>query len=175
MAVSVFNMLLGGTLPGTDFGNPESVMRGLNSVFEMERQGGHYFTIWYAVYHTSSRTLTFSGGGHPPALLRSGTTAQETTVRQLECSGLPIGMMANAEFENVSVGLPAFAQLLLYSDGAVEITQPNGEVVEYTEFYAFTEQSSDWGTLMDQAIARARHLRGAPTLADDCSLVQFEF
>ena len=99
MAVSVFNTLMGKTLPATDFADPASVMAGLNSVFSMERQGGHYFTIWYGVWNTATGKLTFAGGGHPPALLFGGPTQAEAKVKELECLGPPIGMVAGAALQ----------------------------------------------------------------------------
>src|SRR5204862_687738 len=50
LAVSVLNVLTHRTLSQTDFHDPSAVMNGLNSVFSMERHGGHFFTIWYGVY-----------------------------------------------------------------------------------------------------------------------------
>jgi phosphoserine phosphatase RsbU/P len=175
MAVSVFNTLTGKTLPATDFGNPASVMQGLNGVFSMERQGGHYFTIWYGVYDLPSRKLTFSGGGHPSPLLFAGPSLAEAKVTELECSGPPIGMIGGIDFENRTIELPAFARLLLYSDGAVEIALPDGTVVEYVQFNAFMAEASVWGNALERVIDRARNLCGAPVLSDDCSLVQLDF
>jgi hypothetical protein len=31
-----------------------------------------FFTIWYGVYNTASRTIRWAGGGHPPAVLFPG-------------------------------------------------------------------------------------------------------
>lgn len=171
MAVSVFNTLTGKTLPTTDFANPASVMQGLNSVFSMERQGGHYFTIWYAIFDTTTRKLTWSGGGHPPALVLAGPTAGDIAVKPLDCLGPPIGMVPGVEFENSSMDLPPGSRLLLYSDGAVEITMPDGKCVEYTEFNEFLGRREVWDNPLEEVISRARTLRGGPVLGDDCSVV----
>jgi sigma-B regulation protein RsbU (phosphoserine phosphatase) len=173
--VSVFNTLTGKTLPGTDFGDPAAVMKGLNGVFAMERQGGHYFTIWYSVVDMAARTITYSGGGHPPALLLCGETQEAAKIKELECLGPPIGMAGGMEFENCTASLPPFARLLLYSDGAVEITQPDGTVVEYAAFNAFAGEPGVWDDLLERLVARAKTLRGRETLEDDCSLVQVDF
>jgi sigma-B regulation protein RsbU (phosphoserine phosphatase) len=172
MAVSVFNTITGRTLPQTDFGDPAQVMKGLNGVFDMARQGGHYFTIWYGVFDRESRSLIFSGGGHPPALLWAGATQAEAQLKELECLGPPIGMAGGIEFENTQVTLPPFTRLLLYSDGAVEITQPDGTFVEYAEFTEYTRQPTIWENPLELLVSRAKKLRGGEILADDCSLMQ---
>jgi sigma-B regulation protein RsbU (phosphoserine phosphatase) len=173
MAVSVFNTLSNKTLPGTDFSDPAAVMSGLNAVFSMEKQGGHYFTIWYGVFNTATRMLTFSGGGHPPALLY-GSVGLDGGVKQLEPAGPPIGIAAGMDFENVTVEVPPSARLLIYSDGAVEINKPDGTLVEYSDFYDFTSKAGVWKNTLDRVVERARKLTGSEMLADDCSLLQID-
>lgn len=176
LAVSVLNALAHQALPQTDFGDPAAVMRGLNPIFEMDRHGGKFFTIWYGVYDVPSRRLTFSGGGHPPALLLSGPAATEATIRELACEGPIIGLPVTLPFENVTVDLPDFARLLLYSDGAVELEKPDGTMATQKEFIDFVSAQKQWDDIVDRILERARTSRGqeAP-LNDDCSLVHVCF
>jgi sigma-B regulation protein RsbU (phosphoserine phosphatase) len=171
MAVSVLNTLTSKTLPDTDFGDPAAVMKGLNAAFSMEKQGGHYFTIWYGVFDAAARTLKFSGGGHPPAILYGGASRGDAAAAKLETLGPPIGMASGIDFENASAQVPAFARLLLYSDGAVEINTPEGKLIGYADFDAFTAQAEAWENIMDRAVERAKKLTGSEILADDCSLM----
>lgn len=169
LAVSVLNALTHQALPQTDFGDPDAVMRGLNAIFAMDRHGNKFFTIWYGVFDLAARRLTYSGGGHPPALLREGTG---TAVRELETPGPVIGLPVELPFENVTIELPNEASLLLYSDGAVEIEDAAGKMADQSDFTTFAAEQRDWGDIMERIIARARALRGRPVLADDCSLMQ---
>lgn len=171
MAVSVLNTLTSRTLPDTDFGDPAAVMKGLNSAFSMDKQAGHYFTIWYGIFDAAARTLIFSGGGHPPGLLRGGPGAAEATVKKLETLGPPIGMTSGIDFENATAQVPPNARLLLYSDGAVEINTPDGKLVEYEDFDKFTAPAEVWENVLDLAVERAKKLTGSEILADDCSLM----
>jgi len=175
LAVSVLNVLSQQTLPRTDFRDPASVMRGLSSVFLMERHGGKYFTLWYGVYDVSTRRLTFSGGGHPPALMLTGATAAEARLEKLQPDGPVIGVGDELPFENLTVELGPFARLLIYSDGAVEIAKPGGEMATYEEFNEFVLQRPAGEDLMEAVLDRAKSLGGTEVLADDCSLVQVEF
>ena len=175
LAVSVLNVLSYRTLANTDFYDPGAVMAGLNDVFTMVRQGGHFFTIWYGVYDVEMRKLTFSGGGHPPPLLFSGADRAGATMRQLECEGPPIGVTDMIPFENSSVELPAFARLLIYSDGAVEVGEPDGMVYSQKEFNEFVAGMGPADTMVEQTLGRARHLRGGDVLNDDCSVMRVDF
>lgn len=169
LAVSVLNALSHQALPQTDFGDPDAVMRGLAGIFEMSRHGGKFFTIWYGVCDLTSRKLTYSGGGHPPALLRD---VEDGSTRELETPGPIIGLPVEMPFDNVTVELPKKACLLLYSDGAIEIERSDGQMANQQELTQFASEQRDWGGVMDALIARAREIYRRPVLADDCSLMQ---
>jgi phosphoserine phosphatase RsbU/P len=150
-------------------------MRGLSSVFEMRRQNGKYFTLWYGVFDLSSRRLVFSGGGHPAALLLHGISATEARVEQLQPDGPIIGIGDAVPFYNRTVDLGAFARLLIYSDGAVEIAKLNGEMSTYEEFTAFVSQCEACDDVMERILERTKKIGGKDILADDCSLLQVDF
>src|SRR5262249_5285252 len=59
-------------LPGGALREPGSVRARLNDVFQMERQDGKYFPIWYGVSRPSPRPLASSNAGPPPPLLFTG-------------------------------------------------------------------------------------------------------
>lgn len=175
LAVSVLNILTHSSLSNTDFHDPAAVMSGLNSIFQMERHGGKFFTIWYGIYRTDDRKLTFSGGGHPPALLLNGASTGAEKFQELETPGLPIGMSDMLPFENSTMDIAPDARLLLYSDGAVEIDQPDGNVASYRQFTDFITGLGRCDGLMERVLQRARQMRGKDVLNDDVSLMQFDF
>jgi sigma-B regulation protein RsbU (phosphoserine phosphatase) len=167
LAVTVLNALSHKALPDTDFGNPSAVMTGLNSIFSMDRHGGKFFTIWYGIIDLAKRQLIFSGGGHPPALFK----CDSTPVRELETQGPIIGLPMMMDFPNVTVDIPGTASLLLYSDGAVEIAKPDGEMSSQDDFTRFVSSTENWDGIMESVIDRAHTLGGKKTLDDDCSLL----
>jgi sigma-B regulation protein RsbU (phosphoserine phosphatase) len=175
LAVSVLNVLSHRTLADTDFCDPAAVMTGLNRVFTMERHGGHFFTIWYGVYDTQTRKLTFSGGGHPPAMLFAGSEATGAKMCPLEPPGPPIGVMDMLPFENASFDVPAYGRMLLYSDGAVEVGDSAVRIYGQDDFDAFVAETGPRDNVMDHVIDRARTLRGGDILNDDCSLMRVDF
>jgi sigma-B regulation protein RsbU (phosphoserine phosphatase) len=175
LAVSVQQVLSHQALPQTDFGDPAAVMRGLNPIFEMGRHGGKFFTIWYGVYDSSTRRLTFSGGGHPPALLLSGPSEAEARIQELAPEGPIIGLPMMLPFANTTVELAAFSRLLVYSDGAVELQGSDGKMRTQDEFIRFVSEQGSCADLMERILGRARALWGPQPLADDCSLVQVCF
>lgn len=175
LAVSVLNIISHQSLSQTDFGDPAAVMQGLNAIFEMNKHGGKYFTIWYGVYSPDDRKLTFSGGGHPPALLLEPGRTSGVKPAELETLGPPIGVTDVLPFENASIEVPAGSRLLLYSDGAVEIRQLDGSVANQDEFVSFITSLSANDRVAEQIMERARVLHGPGVLDDDCSLMEIDF
>jgi phosphoserine phosphatase RsbU/P len=175
LAVSALNALLNRTLPNTNFHDPSSVMHGLNKAFNMNRQGGRFFTIWYGVFATHHRKLTFSGGGHVPPLLFTGPNQTSAKLQEIDNQGPPIGVFDDSTFDSSTVHLPPFARLVLYSDGAVEIGEPGGDRQDQNAFTQFIAQTGPSDTLLDQTLHRCRHTSKGDLLQDDCSLMLVEF
>ncbi|HQY89487.1 MAG TPA: SpoIIE family protein phosphatase, partial [Tepidisphaeraceae bacterium] len=175
LAVSVLNVLTHSSLPDTDFQDPAAVMRGLNAIFQMDRHGDKYFTIWYGVYGVEERKLTFSGGGHPPPYLMQTSAESGVLVSELRTDGPPIGITDALPFENQSTSVSPGAQLLIYSDGAVEIDLPDSTVTTQGDFNELINALGPCEGLMDQIVLRGRELRQKDTLNDDCSLMVIDF
>ncbi|MGI9177463.1 MAG: SpoIIE family protein phosphatase, partial [Pirellulales bacterium] len=125
LSVSALNAIRSEALPHTDFHDPGAVLAALNRAFPMERQNDMFFTVWYGVFHRGTRRLRWAGGGHPPALLVS---PGEQEPRLLDSDGPLIGAVDGLEFGASEVEVPASARLFVYSDGAFEISRPDGSM-----------------------------------------------
>jgi sigma-B regulation protein RsbU (phosphoserine phosphatase) len=175
LAVSASNVLASRSLPDTDFRDPGQVLSRLNDVFQMERQAGKFFTIFYAVYRLGARELAYSNGGHPAALLFTGEDAASAQMHQLAATDPVIGMMPpDMPFETQVVPLGPFARLLIYSDGVFEVEQPSGVMWTFPEFVAFVERLPRPQPALSAIQAEVRRLRGQEMLADDFSLLEVQ-
>ncbi|MEI6253049.1 MAG: SpoIIE family protein phosphatase [Mycobacteriaceae bacterium] len=130
LAVSVHNLLRSGTIGSETLLRPDAVLTELNRLFQMDRHGGNYFTIWFGVYEASSRTLRYASAGHPPALVLAGGSGPE----QLSTDSVPIGMLDDTAFATANYIVPRDAEILLYSDGALELGLPEGKQRPLEEF-----------------------------------------
>ncbi|MHB1560109.1 MAG: SpoIIE family protein phosphatase [Isosphaeraceae bacterium] len=178
LSVSALNALRSQALPNTDFRVPSQVLAALNNAFQMDQQNGLFFTIWYGVYHRTSRKLDYAGGGHPPVLLLTGPSVDRSALAILESQGPMIGAVPDLEFQSGSAQLDAFAKLYLYSDGAYEIQRTDETMWPFDEFVAFMKQGphdADDGAMMDRLIAHGRTLQGRDEFIDDFSIVELQF
>ncbi|VTS00861.1 SpoIIE family protein phosphatase [Tuwongella immobilis] len=175
LSVSAMNVLRSQALPNTDFRDPGQVLTGLNNAFPMEKHGDKYFTIWYGVYRHSTRTLMYSGGGHPSGLLATGPELRAVRLQELPSEGPLNGMMPDLMFDTSSVELGPQAELFLFSDGVFEIEQPDGKMWQFHEFVEFMDGLAPGPSRMDRLHTHAKRLRGMETLNDDFSILCARF
>ena len=170
LSVSVHNVLRSGTFGPETLGEPGEVLTELNRLFQMDQHGGNYFTVWYGVYQRSTRTLRFATAGHPPALAMAPGDASPTL---LATDAIPIGILEETEYDDGTYTVPAGAEILLYSDGAFELTLPGNEpwsLRDFTDLYTHTTTAPDW--TLDQFIARLQDRSESGMFEDDCTLVR---
>ena len=171
VAVSAYNLLRSSAMSAPTLLRPSQVLGTLNRHFAMEGNDGNYFTIWYGVYEKSSRTLRYASGGHPPAVLFA-----DAKVIQLPSQSTPAGMFEDTAFPDTVVPIPAGSQLLLYSDGAYEITRPDGRQLSHPQFMeicAALAHSPGWS--LDDLIVDLLAQSATASFEDDCSLVTLTF
>ncbi|MFM8734016.1 MAG: SpoIIE family protein phosphatase [Pirellulales bacterium] len=172
LSVSALNAIRSEALPSTDFHDPGAVLAGLNRTFPMERQNDMFFTAWYGVFHRASRTLRWAGGGHPPAVLLAGGGPP----RFLESDGPLIGAVDGLEFGESSLAVPPGARLLVYSDGAFEISRPDGTMWPFAEFVSIlTTPPHGPENPMDGLVRHIRHLSCREDFNDDFSMLEVVF
>lgn len=174
LSVSALNMLRSHTLPNTDLKEPGQVLQGLNLAFAEELHNNKYFTIWYGVFCPSTRRLTYSGGGHPPALLFNGTPREESVIR-LKSNGPMIGIMPDVPFASQTVELGPSAKLFLFSDGVYEIMLPGGQMWQFDDFVKFLCTAPTGSSVMDQLLDHLRKLQGFEQLDDDFSMMEIDW
>jgi phosphoserine phosphatase RsbU/P len=82
-----------------------------------------FFTLFYGILDLGSYTLRYANAGHPgPVVLSEGAVPAV-----LQNSGLPVGVMEQAKYEDAEVVLRPGDRFWLYSDGLVEAMNPAGE------------------------------------------------
>ena len=128
-----------------------------------------YATMFLAVLDPESHVLSYSNAGHNPGLLIDAAG----TVRQLESTGPPVGLIPEGEYQAETVQFEPGTLLVLYTDGITEASDPEEE--EYgTERLAKISRlrRQDDLELLSDAIQRDldTFTRGVP-YADDRTLL----
>ena len=111
-----------------------TLMRSVNRLVYDSSTSSRYATFFYAEYDPASRLLTYVNAGHnPPVVLRGSFTIP------LEATGMVIGLMPEAEYEQSTLPLNPGDVLLAFTDGISE---------------AMTHADEEWGE--DRMFACAR-------------------
>jgi len=169
-SISVHNVLRSGTIDHETLRDPGRVLAELNRLFQMDQQAGNYFTIWYGVYQPSTRTLRYSGAGHPPAIVLAGDGSDPV---RLASEAVPIGVMPGTTFETRSYVMPSDSILLVYSDGVYEVKLPDGQrgaIQDFIDLCARTATTPDW--TLEDIVRQVRGWSESRQFDDDCTLVR---
>lgn len=172
LGVSAMNSIRTSSHGGADVRDPSSVLSRLNAMFPMGTHGGMFFTIWYGVFERSTRTLRYSGGGHPPAMLVQRGSDGKNAIQELECPGPPIGVVSDIDFETLKVDVPREAVLFIYSDGAFEVFPEPGKIWGVEGINGFIS-SHDVGNAacLGELYQKVKSMTPGDVLADDFSAV----
>lgn len=112
-----------GTFQSVD---PAKAAERLNEMLLREIETEHYFTLALAIVDLTSGKTRAVQAGHPhPMIFTPG--------RVPEClgqGGMPIGLLAGAEYQSFEFTLKAGDRLILYSDGITECANATGKLLE---------------------------------------------
>lgn len=173
LSVSVHNMIRSGSLGRETVLMPEAALTELNRLFQMDQQRDHFFTAWYGVYTMSARTLRYANAGAPAALAFSSATGGAIEVIELSATSPPVGMFEDTVFVSREYAVPAGSRILIYSDGASEISLGDGRYLAPAEFVnVCTRAVGSPGGSLDVLVAELRALTPTGFFEDDCSLIQ---
>jgi phosphoserine phosphatase RsbU/P len=176
LSVSILNVMRSQSLPHTNFFEPSQVLAALNEAFPMNEHGDKYFTIWYGVYHQTTRQLIYANAGHPPAILLVGSSPSDLQIKKLGSPSLPIGILDDGEFEEERVEINPNSTLYIFSDGAYEIRDTNNNIwgIEALIDLLLESKKNNFDNLKD-IIEKIRVLTTNELFEDDLSLLKVGF
>lgn len=176
LSISVMNVLRSRTLPYVDFRDPAAVLAGLNAAFPMEQQSDRFFTIWYGVFHRTTRELVYASGGHPPAVLLDRAEDGHPRVSELTTNGMIIGVMDDARFTTKRHAVEGLGKLYLFSDGIYEVSSASGTILPFRDFVACLLQShAQKPSALDATLSQIRRSTRRDFFDDDVSIVEVVF
>ena len=128
-----------------------------------------FATAFLAVLEPSSGTVRYANAGHNPALL----LRRDGSVEWLSSTGIPLGLLPDAEYACAEVALAAGDTLVTYTDGITEAANPSNDEYGTTRLEQLCRSRQE---LQLEALAEAiehdllRFTEGVP-FADDRTLV----
>lgn len=148
----------------------------LNRFINPRRSDDKFVTAWVAVFDSVARTISYVDAGHGYALMLN----PDNTTRSLdEGDGLPIGIVADAEYASVTCPLDPGGRALVISDGLVEQyglvpqadetgTKEQFDIDGIARVIAAASRERDLVTALFDAVVKHA---GTSTLQDDATAV----
>jgi sigma-B regulation protein RsbU (phosphoserine phosphatase) len=122
--------MLMGALRRTPERSPAKILESLNRVLT----GSESFTTCQAAWFGANGEITIANAGHVSPYLNS----QEIALP----GSLPLGVVPDANYEEVQLYLHPGDRLLLMSDGVVEARRPSGELFGFDRVHNLSNQSA---------------------------------
>ncbi len=85
--------------------------------------GDHYLTLIMGLVDTVEEYLYFAQAGHPQPFLYDPLTGR---LEKIDCTGFPIGLLPDMEYETIKRPFPPGSRFIMYSDGILELQKPSG-------------------------------------------------
>jgi sigma-B regulation protein RsbU (phosphoserine phosphatase) len=103
--------------------NPSAVVNELNQRFVSHVDSGQYFTIIYGVIDAISGDGQICQAGHPHPFI----IYQDGGTEMIGEGGLPVGMLPDADYDDIYFHLPSNSRLVIFSDGVTECENSENE------------------------------------------------
>jgi phosphoserine phosphatase RsbU/P len=158
---------------GYRIARPVEVATKLNQQFPLDTRTSQYFTLVYGLLNVRTRELRYVSAGHPPLIhLPAGKPP-----RPLVVYGFPIGLFADAEFEEQVLQLNRGDQLLAFTDGLMEAAAPDGQElgVERLSEILVKNRELDVHAFLTAVLREVEMWRGGePSFDDDVTALALE-
>lgn len=146
------------------------VLEDANNMISADSKLGMFVTLFYGVLDGNSRSLIYANAGHPPPLLmRSGSNCFE----KLEVTGIALGAMGGAKYEERRVDLASGDILVLYTDGVNEAENRNGDQYGVERFCSIVRKSSHLSAqgILDKILEDISKFCAGQSQFDDITMV----
>lgn len=160
-----------GGAPGYRLAEPCEVLQDLNDLFPAQPQSMQFFTMAYGLYRLGDHRLRIASAGHPgPLVLRARGDLEAPTL-----TGHPIGFFPTgiADFTEIELTLAPGDRILLYSDGASEAADQQGQTFGAMRLGETLADHADepLPVALEALVAGLTQWRSGRPMADDVSLL----
>jgi sigma-B regulation protein RsbU (phosphoserine phosphatase) len=129
-----------------------------------------FVTAFYAIYDPISRQLSYSSAGHNPPRLKRCAGG---TISALDgAAKYPLGIFPDMEYEDASVDLQPGDQIVFYTDGITESTDPAGQLFGVGRLDTIVEQCrNDPAEIVEEILKAVDKFTDGEPIIDDRTVV----
>lgn len=129
-----------------------------------------FVTLFYGIFDNETNTLTYVNAGHnPPIVFRKGSGK----IEELELTGVAVGAMDDARFEQREINLSSGDVIVLYTDGITEALNEREEMFEVPRLIELIQKKSASSSqeIVDAIIETVFTFSGNQPQFDDITLM----
>ena len=153
----------------------EQVVTTTNKKLVDKMPKGAFITMFYAIYNSNTRKLTYTQAGHPQGYIIRPKTKQAVP---LTTNGSLVGVFKKDKvtYAEKEISLHVGDKLILYTDAIIETRNKRNEMVEMNDFVDFLISNSHLplSDLFDKVYDFGINFSGKPAYEDDFTFVGFE-
>lgn len=150
---------------------PENLLQKVNQIVCERSRRGMFATAIFLLLDRATNKLTLANAGHHPALLK-GPFNKITTVGH--SSGIPLGILPEAQYSSEEIQLQKGNTVLLYTDGATEPFNEDKEPFGLIRIYEIMETSPSPKELIRELQTSIENFTHKANLQDDLTLLTFK-
>lgn len=148
------------------FSNPKDVVEKVNREMSNALSGsGNYFTAFYCIIDTESKTLSFVNAGHNPMLLLK----KNGNVEKMKSSNAVIGVMPDLTFNAEQMNFDIGDNIILFTDGITETRNCNNELYGEERLLNIIKEHPD--NTAEKVQQDLNDFRGECPISDDLTFV----
>jgi serine phosphatase RsbU (regulator of sigma subunit) len=136
---------------------------------------GAFITMFYAIYDSNTKVLTYTQAGHPQGFI---VRPQKKEVIPLSTQGSLVGVFKNnkIKYGEQQINLREGDKLLLYTDAIIETRNKANEMIEMDNLIDFLKSNCNEpiSNLFDKVYQYGLDFSGKKAYDDDFTLVGFE-
>jgi len=145
------------------------VLAELNELVLASTDPGRFITLAIALIDPRNGVITYANAGHNPPIIRR--TGGEIEI--LAAGGILLGVLPDAAYDETRVEFKPGDVLVLYTDGVVEATTPDGAFFGDERLAALLRDMEGLGAaaICDRIVAAVEEFAGGDTQGDDLTVV----
>ena len=156
---------------GRHGGNLGELFATLNTHLVRDTGDARFMTLFYGVIEAETRRLSWTAGGHDPALWVRRQTGK---IEELANTGIPLGIIDGAEYgPERAVTLESGDLVVIGTDGIWEASNPAGEMFGRQRLRDLLSAATDMtaSEILAAVVEAVNSFRGAHPQEDDITLV----
>jgi phosphoserine phosphatase RsbU/P len=154
------------------FDPPSTLLGHVNNQLATRYTAMHeaFVTAFYGVFDPARRELTYASAGHNPPRLKR---CEDGSIMSLDGVGnLPLGVNADQEYAQATQTLRPGDQIVFYTDGVTEATDPSGQMFGQERLDEALENCHlDADGLIDAVLSALDRFTAGQPAADDRTVV----